>query len=136
MFHVYAYLHDNEQYKFYIGDKDVTNYATWYSNGDGDRTIPQKDLSTVFGAVGNKKIKIDIVSSDGNVQDSITKDIKYIQPYISVDCWSFKSTYLVGDLKNEFNYSDQIIYWKAYNGCESFRRLSGIFDNKSADVVK
>lgn len=116
LFHVYAYLHDNEQYKFYIGDKDVTNYATWYSNGDGDLTIPQKDLSTVFGAVGNKKIKIDIVSSDGNVQDSITKDIKYIQPYISVDCWSFKSTYLVGDLKNEFNYSDQIIYWKAYNG--------------------
>lgn len=135
LFHVYAYLHDNEQYKFYIGDKDVTNYATLNSNGDGDLTIPQKDLSTVFGAAGNKKIKIDIVSSDGNVQDSITKDIKYIQPYISVDCWSFKSTYLVGDLKNEFNYSDQIIYWKAYNGANPSGDYQEYLTIKSADVV-
>lgn len=135
LFHVYAYLHDNEQYKFYIGDKDVTNYATLNSNGDGDLTIPQKDLSTVFGAAGNKKIKIDIVSSDGNVQDSITKDIKYIQPYISADCWSFKSTYLVGDLKNEFYYSDQIIYWKAYNGANPSGDYQEYLTIKSADVV-
>ena len=135
LFHVYAYLHDNEQYKFYIGDKDVTNYATWYSNGDGDLTIPQKDLSAVFGAVGNKKIKIDIVSSDGNVQDSITKDIKYIQPYISIDCGSFTSTYLVGDLKNEFYYSDRIINWKAYNGANPSGDYQGYLTIKSVDVV-
>lgn len=137
LFHVYAYLHDNEQYKFYIGDKDVTNYATWYSNGDGDGdlTIPQKDLSAVFGAVGNKKIKIDIVSSDGNVQDSITKDIKYIQPYISVDCSSFYSTYLVGDLKNEFDYSGYIINWDAYDGASPSGDYRGYLTIKSADVV-
>ena len=135
LFHVYAYLHDNEQYKFYIGDKDVTNYATWDSNGDGDLTIPQNDLSTVFGAVGNKKIKIDIVSSDGNVQDSITKDIKYIQPYISVACSSFSSTYLVGDLRNEFDYSGYIINWDAYDGASPSGDYRGYLTIKSVDVV-
>lgn len=75
------------------------------------------------------------VFADGSEVDSLVKNNKFMQSYISVEDASFRTTYLVGTLNNKYDYSSQIIYWKAYDSESSYGDYRGYLTINSADVV-